>query len=263
MNKKISILILVLVFSVLTYSQEGLQKSYYSNGKVESEINYSKNVREGLAKFYYDNGNLKEERFYVNGKVEGNIKIYHPNGKIKESANLLNGKREGPVSYFNEEGLLVEEANFRNGYRYTEPVYNVEDEYIILDDSMDTSVVEGSTDEENNQSLPPMLEEKVNVSDEYLTEVEVLPVPAGGPESISKRLYYPQRAKDAKVQGVIEIVAYINELGDVTKIERKNSLGYGLDESAETVVYYTKFKPGLLRGKPVKVKMTIPVEFKL
>lgn len=254
---------LVLFLTTFIYSQEGLQKTYFPNGKVQSEINYLKNVREGSAKFYYDNGNLKEECYYVNGKIEGNIKTYYENGKLKEAASLLNGKREGLVSYFNADGTLKEEVNFHNGYRYTEPVYNVEDEYVILDDSANAGTVEGSTDEENNQSLPPEVTIKVTDPNEYLTEVEVLPTPAGGPESIQKRLYYPQRAKEANVQGIIQIVAYIDEFGDVKKIERKNSLGYGLDEAAETVVYYTKFKPGLLRGKPVKVKMTVPVEFKL
>ncbi len=36
-----------------------------------------------------------------------------------------------------------------------------------------------------------------------------------------------------------------------------------LDVYKRQTVFYTKFKPGLLKGKPVKVQMVVPVEFKL
>jgi periplasmic protein TonB len=50
--------------------------------------------------------------------------------------------------------------------------------------------------------------------------------------------------------------------GNVTKAEITKGIGSGCDEAAMDAVLKTKFKPGVQRGNPVKVKITIPIVFK-
>jgi antitoxin component YwqK of YwqJK toxin-antitoxin module len=71
-----NLLILFLILTIKLFPQDEPVRTYYSSGKVESEIYYKDNIREGEAKFYYENGNIKEERNYVNGRVEGLVKFY-------------------------------------------------------------------------------------------------------------------------------------------------------------------------------------------
>ena len=60
----------------------------------------------------------------------------------------------------------------------------------------------------------------------------------------------------------MKIKAFIDQNGDVTKAEVVKGIGYGCDEVARITVLYTKFNPGLIRGKPVKTQIIIPFEFK-
>ncbi len=49
----------------------------------------------------------------------------------------------------------------------------------------------------------------------------------------------------------------------MAKTEILKGIGGGCDEAAEYAVKHTKFSPGKQRGKPVKVKVMVPVVFKL
>ena len=261
-----------ILFTLLCFSavaQENPVKTYYPNGKIESEISYKDSIRDGEAKFYFEEGTLKEERLYVNGRVEGLVKVYYPNGKLKELINIEDGKREGPTSLFDEEGNYVKDLIFEEGIQ----VVKKENPYIIkvppkeiVENKKDQTVTSNTVKKEKKQNyeMPPP-QENDNMEDDpaiYKT-VEVMPEPVGGLEAIKKKLIYPVKAKENGIQGIVEIEISVDEYGEVTSAEVVKGIGYGCDESAKIAVYYTKFKPGLQRGKPVKVQMTLPVEFKI
>jgi TonB family protein len=251
------------------FAQEGVVKSFYANGKIESEITYYNNIREGEAKFYYENGNLKEERFYVNGRVEGLVRLYNEDGKIKEMVNLENGKREGPSTLFDAEGKLLASVSYSAGIREVPEAITVETPVVTSGKGKtETEQIpvkeQGKKNDDKDMSLPPELVEFENVkSPEFYTIVEVMPEPVGGIEKIQKKIIYPKDAMERGIQGEVKVQVLINEYGDVDKADVIEGLGYGCDEIARIAVYYTKFKPGMQRGKPVKVQMTIPVEFKI
>lgn len=112
---------------------------------------------------------------------------------------------------------------------------------------------------------PPPREEKKIVEEEiqYFEVVEEIPEPIGGIEAIQKKIVYPEIAKRAGVEGKVYILAYVDENGNVTKTEVLKGIGAGCDEAAEKAVRETKFKPGKQRGKPVRVKVALPIVFKL
>ncbi len=271
--KIILISFLIFIIHVSLSAQDGIQKEYYPNGKLKSEINYYSGVREGEAKFYYENGNLKEERFYLNGKAEGLVRYYNENGKLIEMATLENGKRQGPTSIFDSTGVFVMDIYYEDGKKVVETSHYYDQKPIEIT-AQNTSAAPETKEEQKsavviknkqvNHTMPPRIEEESDEVDPafYLT-VEVMPEPVGGPDQIQKKVYYPPYAKENGIQGTVKILTFIDEYGEVKKAEVVEGIGYGCDESARIAVYYTKFKPGLQRGKPVKVQMTIPVEFKI
>lgn len=89
------------------------------------------------------------------------------------------------------------------------------------------------------------------------------PAPIGGIEGIMKRIEYPEFAKRAGIQGLVFVEAYVDENGDVQKTELRKGIGAGCDEEAVKAVTATKFTPGRQRGKPVKVRITVPIRFVL
>jgi TonB family protein len=73
---------------------------------------------------------------------------------------------------------------------------------------------------------------------------------------------YPSAAQSAKVEGVVIIEATIGANGKVigAKILRSVSM---LDQAALDAVKQWEYSPTLLNGKPVPVKVTVTVNFKL
>lgn len=265
------IFLILLLIPFKADAQEGLVRTYYPNGQVESEINYVRNVREGEAKFYYENGNLKEERIYVNGKVEGLVNIYYDNGNLREMFLIEEGKREGPTTLFNEDGTYLTEIFYTAGKLYIEtPVYEepVKTEVAATNGEPVEEVKQPKREvtpkKTTDTSLPPApVNDHAESDPAYYLTAEIMPEIVGGMGNLYKRLAYPEEARKKKIQGVVNVMAFIDENGDVTKAEVVDGIGYGCDEAAQTAVYYSRFKPGLIRGRPVKVQMIVPVEFKL
>lgn len=108
---------------------------------------------------------------------------------------------------------------------------------------------------------PPKAEE----SDEadYFVAVEEMPQLIGGLESIMRNLVYPELAIRAGIQGRVYVMAYVNEQGTVMRAEVQKGIGGGCDEAAVAAVMKAKFTPGKQRGRPVKVKVSVPIVFRL
>ena len=102
------------------------------------------------------------------------------------------------------------------------------------------------------------------MDDEDIFEVvEEMPAPVGGLKAIQEKVHYTEIARRAGVEGTVFIEARIDKNGNVVDAFVKKGLGAGLDAEALNAVLATKFIPGKQRGKPVNVKMTIPVKFVL
>jgi len=101
------------------YSQEGdiLLAKMYSEGKVIGEgIIDKKGKKQGDWKeFYFDSKQVKMDGIYVEGKKEGEWKFYYQSGKIEQKGNYKNGKPEGVWKWYYESGNLLREEEFRNG----------------------------------------------------------------------------------------------------------------------------------------------------
>ncbi len=267
---KAALLIITLIGFNISFAQEGLVKSYYPNDTLKSEINFERNVRQGDAKFYYENGHLKEELSYLNGKVDGVVKSYNEDGLLKELYTLEGGKRQGPTSYYDDKGVWSGDKDFEKGIQVIEKepepeaIAGVSNPPANENAEASKAVEKTRVKKTEEKTIPPAIQED-NYDDDpaYYLSAEVMPEPKGGIAELQKKLIYPSYAKEKEIEGTVKIRAFIDQNGDVTKAEVEQGIGYGCDDAARITVLYAKFNPGLIRGKPVKTQLIIPLEFKL
>ena len=76
---------------------------------------------------------------------------------------------------------------------------------------------------------------------------------------------YTRAAMQAQIQGSVWLECVVTENGDVGDIKVTKSLDseLGLDQAALDAASQWKFKPGRKDGKPVAVRITIEVTFRL
>ena len=83
-------------------------------------------------------------------------------------------------------------------------------------------------------------------------------------EYLRKNIKYPAICRENNIQGRVLIQFIVNRDGTVVDPEVVRSVDPNLDREALRVIStMPKWKPGLQRGKPVRVKFTVPVNFKL
>ena len=104
--------------------------------------------------------------------------------------------------------------------------------------------------------------------DEIFTIVEDQPEFPGGMQAfysfVSKRMKYPSQAKRMGIEGRVYLEFVVGKDGAVTNVRSVKGIGAGCDEEAVRVMKTVpKFKPGKQRGRAVKVKMVMPIYFKL
>lgn len=93
--------------------------------------------------------------------------------------------------------------------------------------------------------------------------VEKMPEIVGGLPALKSKVVYPALAQRAGIQGKVILNFIIDKNGNPSQITVVKGIGFGCDEAAVEAVKATKFIPGEQRGKPVKVLLTLPIDFKL
>ncbi len=96
---------------------------------------------------------------------------------------------------------------------------------------------------------------------------EVGPKPTGGYDAfydfVAKSMRYPKTAQRNHTQGKVFIEFVVDRTGTVSQLKIVKGIGDGCDEEAMRVISQTRWEPGRQRGKPVNVRLTLPVQFKL
>ncbi len=133
---------------------------------------------------------------------------------------------------------------------------NLEDEELDIDAEIDF-------DEPVDLPPPPPDDEPEDEEPEIFLVVEQNPELIGGPAAIAKAVKYPEIAKKAGVEGRVYLQFVVDEQGNVVDPVVMKGIGAGCDEEALRVVRTLKFKPGKQRGKAVKVRFSLPINFRL
>ena len=106
------------------------------------------------------------------------------------------------------------------------------------------------------------------VAEEIFTIVEDQPAPKGGMaafyEFVGKKLKYPAQARRMGIEGKVFVEFVVDKDGTITDVKAIKGIGAGCDEEAIRVIQSSpKWNPGKQRGRPVKVRMILPITFKL
>jgi protein TonB len=139
----------------------------------------------------------------------------------------------------------------------------VPNDEILDDDDLDLDV---SLDLDAAVDLPPPPPPPADEEEpepEIFVIVEQMPELVGGLGELQKKIRYPEIAKKAGVEGRVIVQFVVNEQGRVENPVVVRGIGAGCDEEAIKAVQDARFTPGKQRGSAVKVKMSLPITFKL
>lgn len=114
----------------------------------------------------------------------------------------------------------------------------------------------------------PMVEAEGSDEDEIFQVVEQMPEFPGGMEALmqylSKNIKYPSSALENGIQGRVLIEFVVNKDGSIVDPNIIKSVDPACDKEAMRVIKgMPKWTPGKQRGKPVRVKYTVPVLFRI
>ena len=81
---------------------------------------------------------------------------------------------------------------------------------------------------------------------------------------LSENIKYPKSALEDSISGRVIISFIVEKNGKISDVQVARSVHPSLDEEAARVVkMMPKWTPGIQNGKPVRVRFTLPVNFKL
>ena len=144
----------------------------------------------------------------------------------------------------------------------------------IVEDDADVEETTIATSEETNQAVeikyvPVAVEEEEPEEQTIFEVVEQMPeFPNGGMaglmQYLSKNIKYPTIAQENGTQGRVTVQFVVNRDGSIVDAKVLRGVDPYLDKEAIRVVSsMPKWKPGMQRGKAVRVKYTVPVMFRL
>lgn len=83
-------------------------------------------------------------------------------------------------------------------------------------------------------------------------------------EYVGKNLRYPEELKENKLEGKVYVEFVIEKDGSVENVQVLKGIGGGADQEAVKVIKNSpRWSPGKHGGEPVRVRMVIPISFKL
>lgn len=130
------------------------------------------------------------------------------------------------------------------------------------DDGVDLGILDEYGD---GPVAPPVVEAP---KEEVFTRVEQMPQFGSGEkellEYLSKNIKYPAIARENSISGTVVVQFVVDRDGSIKQPEVVRGIGGGCDEEALRVVKgMPKWSAGKQQGKPVKVKFTLPIRFRL
>ena len=143
----------------------------------------------------------------------------------------------------------------------------------VVEDDVEVEEIEINTEDDKDVEVviaPPVeVKEEEEEEEVIFMVVESMPEFPGGQQALFKFLAenvkYPVIAQENGIQGRVICQFVVNRDGSIVDVVAVRSSGdASLDKEAIRVIKsMPKWKPGKQRGKPVRVKYTVPVNFRL
>jgi len=108
-------------------------------------------------------------------------------------------------------------------------------------------------------------EKKFEVGDacsEVLFAAEKMPEIIGGLRGVQSRVSYPDSKHNSGEKGRVMVEFVVGKTGEVLDTKIIRGLGPVFDKIADNVIRETQFEPGISRGQPACVQMSLPIMFR-
>jgi len=138
----------------------------------------------------------------------------------------------------------------------------VPNDEILVDDFIDFDA-ELDLDGPIDMPPPPPKQADDDFEDEIFVVVEQPPVLIGGIAGVQKGIIYPELALKVGIEGRVVVQFVVDKDGNVVNPVVMRGIGGGCDEEAIRAVKLAKFQPGMQRGRPVAVRYSLPITFKI
>ena len=150
----------------------------------------------------------------------------------------------------------------------TEVLNVVEDDVELEQQEIISSEDDASAAQTETFVAPVVEEEEEESAQQIFTVVEKQPEFPGGTAELfkylSKAIKYPVIAQENGIQGRVVCSFVVNRDGSIVDIQVMRGVDPSLDKEAIRVISeMPKWKPGEQRGKPVRVRFILPVQFRL
>lgn len=148
-------------------------------------------------------------------------------------------------------------------------LFEIVEDDVVIDNEVRFEDDETSEDKTVEIYAPVLQAEEEEVEEEIFVIVEDMPKFKGGDintfrEWVQKRVRYPELAAENGIQGRVFITFVVETNGNVSNVSVSRSVDALLDEAAkEAVAASPKWEPGMQRGRPVRVRYSIPIIFQL
>lgn len=183
---------------------------------------------------------------------------------VMKYANLYEGILNGRSSYWFPDGHLCYEISYENGLRQGQErcFYKNGQLKRLINWNSDT-ITGGSFFEEDGSPKKEVFQE-----DLYTADVYEPPVFPGGDKALSqylvKMIQYPSNAREKNIQGLVIVSFVVGEKGTLSEIKVEKNVHALLDQEALRIVSKMPvWKPGRIGEIPVRVRLKLPVRFRL
>ena len=181
----------------------------------------------------------------------------------QQSTDIVKGQKDKSITY-----TYILQAN-KEGTFIISPATIIANEKTITSNSVQIKVLPTKPTAQFTPPTKPKYRKEENTADNNIYEtVEQQPEFPGGITGlmnfISNNLKYPINSQEAGIQGKVIVSFVVNKDGSTSDFRIVRSVDEYLDKEALRVLSsMPKWKPGRQKGVPVRVKYTIPINFKL
>lgn len=146
-------------------------------------------------------------------------------------------------------------------------VLNIVDDDTEIEDELE--IEDSEADDETVVEVAPIVEEEEEEAEsEVFFIVEDMPQFPGGDLALRKYINtsvkYPVIAQENGIQGKVYVNFVVDKTGKVGNARIARGVDPSLDKEALRVINtLPRWKPGMQRGKPVRVSFTVPINFVL
>ena len=173
-----------------------------------------------------------------------------------------------PTTFIGEETELIEitEINPPKPKIKVFTLIEVEEDEVI--DIEDIEVDFDAIEVDKIEDIVAPLEPDIEIADEIISIAETMPSFEGGITEfykfIGKHLKYPAQARRMNIEGKVFVYFVVDKDGSLSDIKVVRGIGAGCDVEVLRIINKSpKWNPGKQRGVPVRVRMMLPITFKL